>query len=177
MGFPCRCYVPAVLGREPGEPESCPLLPFPLWRSGALCVRLSGPGHSMQHRGTLGRDLPLCGGCRGLVPVGDAPVHPDPTVCSLQLWWHRHRLLTAPLAVSGLSRCCALRVYEEGFANLCVGRRVPAACLLPAHRCRPLHTCAWSRAAPPCQGPADPACLPHETSLQQGAEKCPSVSF
>lgn len=121
----------------------------------------------------LGHDPPLCGGCRGLVPVGDAPVHPEPTVRSLQLWWHRRRLLMATLAVSGLSGCCALRVYEEGFANLCVRRRVPAACSLPAPRCLPLHAYAWSRAAPPCRGPADPTGLPRETSLQQGAEKCP----
>lgn len=170
MGFPCRCY---LLGREAGDPKSCPLLPFPLRRSGAQCVRLSGPGRSMQRRGALGRDPPLCGGCRGLVPVGDAPVHPEPTVRSLQLWWHRRRLLVATLAVSGLSGCCALRVYEEGFANLCVRRRVPAACSLPAPRCLPLHAYAWSRAAPPCRGPADPTGLPRETSLQQGAEKCP----
>lgn len=66
-----------------------------------------------------------------------------------------------------------LRVYEEGFANLCMRRRVPAACSLPAPRCLPLHAYAWSRAAPPCRGPADPTGLPRETSLQQGAEKCP----
>ena len=132
MGFPCRCYVPAVLGREAGEPESCLLPPFPLQLPGALCVRLSIPGHSMQHSDTLCCDLPLCRGCRGLVPMGDAPVHPDPTMCSLQLWCHQHRLLMATLAVSSLSHCCTLSVCEEGFANLCRHRQGCTACSLPA---------------------------------------------
>lgn len=143
-------------------------LPFrPAWGSGCPSVR---PRPSHEHSGALCCVLPLQGGCRGLVPVGDARVHPDPTVCSLWLRCHQHGMLMA--TVGSLSRCHMLSVC---WRKVCKPLRaqagprcLPAAC---ASLRAPAHVCLVQGSTSP-PGSRRPTCLPHETSLQQDAEKC-----
>lgn len=82
------------------------------------------------------------------------------TTCALRLRCHQHRLSVAPLAGGSLSH---RRVLSLCWGRVCkplqaqAGPRcLHAACLLPVHHCLSPHTCAWSRAAPPRRGPADP---------------------
>lgn len=139
--------LPAAAAWGPGCPSVC------------LSVCLSVPGHWMQHHGALCCDLPLCRGCCGFIPVGDVRMRPDSALCSPQLRCHQHRLLTAVLALGSLSHCRTLKGLQPPVRT---GRS-----LLPEHHCLSPHTCSTS---PPRSCRA--TCLPHETSLQQDAEKC-----
>lgn len=124
MGFPCGTSLPRWGGTLGSW--TCLLPPFHLQLPEALCPSVhrravrAARGHSVW-------DQPR---------AGDAPVHPDPAVCSCHCWCHQPRLSMAPLAAGSSPHCCVRRGWQPPACT--GGSPVPAA---HASLCVPAHVC------------------------------------